>query len=706
MTQIITKNLFSAARAGQQIEQARQTEQGSAMALLNSLKGVSDTTYTIAADEFNKEMKIQEEAAIQQAVTDGTIAVKPDQYEADTREGHTAYDKAYNKASQAQVASNISVLARTRTAELAEQYKDDPDAFKGASVGLFESISEDYNLPEQTQAMLFQELTSEMGRYMPSIAANGYQKQKATQLAAQTEEYNTVSNIGLNTIRSGNLKAYEKDRLEVANRLDIMLSEGQINQQQYNESLNSFDKEAAAQLVIGNVERPLVKNDLTLAMEERNTWEKDMREAGLLSPDEIDKELNRVDNMIAAKQRAMKTETENYSRVQQSLETGAVMDYKDTKDKKAVNYLTEKTLGKNPDFSNPDVRRTASTIATKTGVVPEALLSDVRKSQFSDNPDVVMTGITTMQSLLTQRPEFKDQFDSKDIKFADSVTGFMNMGMPNEKAIALSREAQTTSFKDLQEVNLASIGSKEDYNSQVTKGLDNYLDNNLYKWTEFGEEISPEQQAGLRGDYDRLFKYHLGTTANVEGAKAATERDLRNKYGVTYINGKRELTAYPVEQMSLGIPSEQVAEDNPVTKQVQADFKEIARSQGRTKTTNITGTTQTVEKVDTSHLQLQPTGVVKQGVPVYQVYEKDDNGVFSPLTDTDDQGNITFKYWKYDTGVAAEAEQAEKDETVAEAQAKHQAVVERQAAIDEQIKQTTLGVAQDQQWGAMSQRRF
>lgn len=708
MAQIITKNLFNAAEAGQRIGQARQAQQGSAAALLDSLKGVTDTAYTVAASEFNKEMKVQEEAAIKQAVTDGTIAVKPEQYEVDTREGNTAYDQAYNKASLAQVASNVSVLARTRTAELAEQYKDDPDGFKGASVGLFESITEEYGFNTETQSMLFKELTNEMGRYMPSIAANGYQKQKAEQLAAQTQEFNTVVNIGLNTVRQGNLKEYQKDRLDIVNRLDVMLNEGQITQQQYNDQLTAFDKEAAGQLVVGNVERPLSKNDLTLAMKERNAWEKDMREAGLLSPDEIDRELQRVDSMIAAKQKAMKEETSNLSRLQHSLTTGSMMDYKNAKDKKAVNFLTDQTLGRNPNYNDPAVRATAVNIATKTGVVPESFLSDVRKSQFSDDPSVVMAGVTTVQSLLLQRPEFKDQFDSKDIKFADSVTGFMQMGMPPEKAIALTRESQTTSFKDLQQTNLATIGSKEDYNNQVTKGLDNYLDNNLYNWTEFGETISPEQEASLRGDYDRLFKHHLGTTANVEGAKAATERDLRNKYGVTYINGKRELVAYPPEQMTLGIPSEQVTEDNPVTKQAKEDLVSIARERGKVKTTTtVTATrSEVTEEVDTSSLQLQPTGVVEQGVPVYQIYEKDENGVFSPVTDTDEEGNVSFKYWRYDAGASQESEQAEQEETVAEAQEKHQKVIERQEAFDKQIRQTTLGVAPENQWSAMSQRGF
>ena len=195
MAQLITGNLFNAANAQSQIGQAKSYQTSSAMNTLNALKGVASVAQNISAVEFDKEMKVREEAAIEKAVTDGSIAVSSDMYAADLREGESAYDTAYNKSVQAGVASNISTLARTETARLAQQYKDDPDGFKGAEVGLFETIATENGLDTNAQNILFNEMKNEMSRYLPSIAASGYQKLKANQLKVEIKSKPSMKRI-------------------------------------------------------------------------------------------------------------------------------------------------------------------------------------------------------------------------------------------------------------------------------------------------------------------------------------------------------------------------------------------------------------------------------------------------------------------------------------------------------------------------------
>jgi hypothetical protein len=735
----ITDNLFNSARAESQIGQAQSYETSSALQLLNSLQGATSTAQSISADEFEKEMKLREQTAIETAVNQAEDDNRKRQLEADTaqqelqegvesrgaqaraeqtqaatmnfveRTGTTAYDIAYNKANRANVTANIATYARTEIAKLAQQYATDPDGFKGATVGLFEKIVEQYNLNPETQRIVFDEVMNENNRYLPNISVNGYKVMKDNQFAAQTKEAESLQNSALNTVRSGNMSKYRDDRANYIARLDIMRNEGFINSSQYNDAIVKMDKEASTQMLQGSVERALVVNNITGAIKERNSWEKDLRSSGLMSPDEIDSALSRVDSDIAARIKAIKEQATSAAFIADVWDNDGLLDYKDTTQKKAVNAFADQMLGANPDYSDPVNRQKAAIIANRTGVVPASTVSYIRKTQFSNDPQVVLEGVTTMQNLLATNPAFKDQFSSSDIKFADSVDGFISMGMEPQQAVDNAKAAQTTEFKDLQAANLIRIGDKADYTKRVNNGVSDFIGNQLDRWFEFGETITEEQRAKLTGDYDRLFKFHLGTTGNVEGAQKAVERDLRGKYGITYVNGVRELTAYPVEQTTLGVPSEQISEDNPVTKQWSQDKLTIAKDLGLVTQTRTgserEGTLQIVEEPDASSLSIQPTELVQQGIPLYQVYRKDENGIYSPVYDTDAEGNNVFKYWRYSSEQQQITREAEQAETVEQAQERHKKSIERTDAINRQIQQSTQSTGSNM-WGAMNQRRF
>ncbi len=657
MGYIITENLFSAAEAGQRIGQARQVEQSSAMNLLQSLKGVTNTAYTVVADEFNKEMKIQEEVDNEKGVTQGTIDVSPEQYAVDTQEGHTAYDKAYNKAQQAQVAANVSVLARTRTAELAQQFAQDPDNFKGATVGLFESITEEYGFQPEMQSVLFKELTSEMGRYLPSIAAKGYQKQKADQFAAQTAEYDTLTNVGLNTVRSGNLDKYTEDRDNVIDRLTIMRNEGQITQKQYNESVNTFDKEASSQLAIGSVERSLEVNDLDTAIAERDSWVKDMQESGLLSPDEIDRESSRLNSMIASKHKELaklykQNEEVAVSRdlVQEALESGVPLDYKNSVDKKAVNTSWEsQTVKKDAagnvisefKFEDPRQREAAIQFSLATGVIPEKVIKSMRTSMYSIDPDIAMRGVDMYMRFSETNPEFTKQMSDKDMAYAEKITGLVGSGMEIDVAVEQSKQFYAQEFQVRQEAAIKSIGSTQDMNDLVNKNVDSYIDE-AFDVTLIASQ--PDAPAMLTGDYERLLKHNLGMTGDLESADSLTKKQLSQKWGNTWKDGEQTLVAFAPEQVLAGSREEV----SWITNDWNETAAQVAEEKG----------------VAATDVVYQADQVTYRGEKAWKIYYKDAGGIMVPYA----QGKEG--YWTVNYKDTPEAKEAElrKAEEVSEAQ--------------------------------------
>lgn len=674
MAYLQTGSSFSPAQAQSKINQARQVEMSTGRAMLETLTQTTDIMQSHAAQEFNKEMELQQEISIQKAITDANIAVKPEQYVADIREGDNAYNIAWNKQQRANVATNVGTLIQSETTKLAEQHKYDPEAFKGAMTGLYESLQEEYNFQGETQGLIQQALMSETERYIGSISANGYARLKQETFAKEMELFDSSMNVAMNSYRTtGDVNRWNEDLEVMEVQIQNMLDNGDIDPSQALKMKQSIRTEGESQLLQGNIDRSLESGDLAAATRYMDAWEDNARKSGIMTPDEIDAELNRSTAAIKARKKAI---DDSYSAVTK-LTAGIPLDYKNKKDQKAVDAGLKSVLGDAPDFNDPMVRQTATQFAMTYGIVPSQLDSYIRASQFSQDPEVVNAGVTSMQSLLKAHPQLADQFSSKDLAFADSVVGYTDSGMNLEQAIDAARLTQTKTFKEKQDyVKATEFESNSDFIKKSASYANDYADDKVSAWFEFGEEINAQTMASVRSDYQRIFEYNLGRTGNVDGAKQATERDLNRKYGITYVNGKRELTAYPVEQMTLNITADQMTEDNPVTKQWNDTKLELQKQR--------TDSTWSAEKGSPVEFTLMPSTLTSQGAPIFQVFETDkETGISTPASYTDTDGTVKMRYWQYDQATADKALQEELLNT----QEKHKRVIQRQAELKAQFSQ-------------------
>lgn len=634
---VITGNLYNSAAGGGQVNQARSYEASTAMQLLNSIKGAADTAQSISAVEFEKELKQREQAAIEQGMRDGSMGVSQEQYEADLREGDSIYDQAYNKAQKAAVAANISVLARTESARLAEMYKDDPNAYTGAQVGLFETIVTENDLDVNTQQILFEEMRNEASRYLPTITQNGYRKAKDAQFAAQRQEIEELQNVALNTIRGGDITKYRDDREQYKARLELMLSEGLINQSQYNESINLFDKEAQSQLVVGDVERSLSKGDVGEAIRLQKQWEKEARESGLMSPDEIDVELNRTNSMIASTMKELKkrykdenTKLLSIDEVNQAINNGVGLYHANSADKKAVNSAFENGQmqltpegkvvivslpeGKKVsyDFSDPVQREMAVRFSIQTQVIPTVVKEQMQSTMYSNDPEIAARGLDMYNRLSEQQPEMLEQISSKDAAYAEKVNGLVNAGMPLKDAITQSKEFYKEDFSVRQKAIRDSY-DKDEWSSTIDNNVDDYIDSSFDR-SIFSSQ--PDAPILLKSDYERLFEHNLGMTGDAESAHNLTKKQLNKKWGSTYRNGEQTLIAYPPEKV--------LANSADEVEWIQEDWNNTA---------------ETVSK----ELGVKPEDVFYQaddktyrGAKVWKIYYKDEDGIIRPYKQGDE----------------------------------------------------------------------
>lgn len=627
MAYLQTGSSFSPTQAQSKINQARQVEMSTGRAMLETLTQTTDIMQSHAAQEFNKEMELQQEISIQKAITDANIAVKPEQYVADIREGDNAYNIAWNKQQRANVATNVGTLIQSETTKLAEQHKYDPEAFKGAMTGLYESLQEEYNFQGETQGLIQQALMSETERYIGSISANGYARLKQETFAKEMELFDSSMNVAMNSYRTtGDVNRWNEDLEVMEVQIQNMLDNGDIDPSQALKMKQSIRTEGESQLLQGNIDRSLESGDLAAATRYMDAWEDNARKAGIMTPDEIDAELNRSTAAIKARKKAV-DEANTASALLNT--NGIIGDYKNKKDVKAVDSFVKSQLGANPNWNDPNVRAYAIDVATRTGIVPTQVESYVRTQLYNPNAEQATDAIRLLRDTLDANPSFTNQFSQNDIEYAVTANQLMDSGYDPATAFANTKVLMSEDGKAQYQFNTRKKTKKQletkSYN-EATNLMDDMVDSGWFA----SDDIPESTKIAFLRDYDTIKNANLHRT-NTESATELTKIAMKAKWGQTNINGKPELMAYPPERL---IGNDMSGENTVWISNQANDFKEELKSGGYVN--------------DLKNVRIVPSRAARSGVPIYSV-DVLKNGVYEPLIDPASGKLITFEpnYSKY-----------------------------------------------------------
>lgn len=273
-------------------------------------------------------------------------------------------------------------------------------------------------------------------------------------------------------------------------------------------------------------------------------------------------ELGSVMEGIARSEREGQKKGEDLESARQAYGLGVPMDPEDSHAKKGVgllfNALTQDSPPGSPDYVNRAVDVTA-----KVGVAPEPAISWVRSQLIGGDPKAAAQAADMVSRLESANPRAVPfAMDPKSKAIANTVNEAVAAGTDPTMAVTMARKnAEESDNKTLDEKWAQVVGTN-------VKGLEsqgNALQSRLASDERFKPGMFtslPQVPLAMQSEFDVLTRdYFRFTGGDVKQARDLATRDLTHVWGVSEVNGKRQIMAYAPEAMFPGLTPANVRED-------------------------------------------------------------------------------------------------------------------------------------------------
>lgn len=287
---------------------------------------------------------------------------------------------------------------------------------------------------------------------------------------------------------------------------------------------------------------------------------------GAISVNEYQSYLSKIGNNEDAA--VTKSAAQDALRLQ--LESGMGIDPTNKEQVKAVDQLFQDQMTQAGVKQGEERWQEAATSVMKRfNVLPPSVESWARRSVLNGDPAQAAVGAAFFERLHEANPAAYDYFkDTKLTSFASQLNENLKVNMDPIKAYELAHKnvyEQTPAVQQALEQRFRKDKVSIDSVDQLRADME---DDPRFGVRWFGmntkvpdvAETTPAAVA-MRADYDRLvWEYYQDNGGDADQAKALASATVRGAYGVTEINGKREVVKYPIES-TYGLRPELVRAD-------------------------------------------------------------------------------------------------------------------------------------------------
>jgi hypothetical protein len=202
-------------------------------------------------------------------------------------------------------------------------------------------------------------------------------------------------------------------------------------------------------------------------------------------------------------------------------------------------------------------------IAAKTGITPQPMIDWARTQLVSGQPAAAVSAAETLMRLSEANPRgtpYALKGDPETVAAAKLVSDAVSAG--TDPVAAVEHARQIMSMSDGQKQAL-----EERYKAQgLAANSDSVLKNELKHQPQYNggifTGIPSEIPPTMSGEFEQLRQqYFKLTNGNAVQAADLAMNDLKNSWGITQANGKREFMQYAPEAMHPGLTSEALRAD-------------------------------------------------------------------------------------------------------------------------------------------------
>lgn len=179
-------------------------------------------------------------------------------------------------------------------------------------------------------------------------------------------------------------------------------------------------------------------------------------------------------------------------------------------------------------------------LVKQTGIVPDQVKSMVRSMAVAGNAEQSMAMANLVDHIQTVSPSAISQFSADEKAFTLQVQEMVRAGTAPTTAVDLVRTrvfATSPAERDIVAANYRDeSGDNED-------ALDDLIDDDFDSLFTF----QPEAPSLLQAEFERLSETYFLKTHEINAARSLAWQDLQAVWGVSTINGSRQLMKYPPE---------------------------------------------------------------------------------------------------------------------------------------------------------------
>jgi hypothetical protein len=234
-------------------------------------------------------------------------------------------------------------------------------------------------------------------------------------------------------------------------------------------------------------------------------------------------------------------------RAQQILTGAMPVDPNSKDDRKTIDRAFEATdLTQRLAEGDPGSAAALTSLAEKTGYIPDAASSQLRAMSVNGTPESKIFAYETAANLMREKPGILEGSDhSKRLK--DDATLYetytVDMGLAADQALARIEELRTPEFEKRREALKKDAGDflKEVRGDELAAEFDGWF-------TAAPDLGGSPRQAGLVTDaYRELVREHYIRTGDKEIARAMAKKDILRTYAVSEATEKKRLMRFPPE---------------------------------------------------------------------------------------------------------------------------------------------------------------
>lgn len=273
-------------------------------------------------------------------------------------------------------------------------------------------------------------------------------------------------------------------------------------------------------------------------------------------------------------------------------------------------------------------------LSKSSNIMPEVVQNIFRTvSNPMVSPEDATFALETYEKFMSEvhNEALINQIPDESMVFLEMMSNFTSAGMATADSIAAVRNQMDSQSAD--ELRRKTRIAKDHVSSgELTKNFESMIKkDSKYSsfWQRWGMGADTIASHGMAIDFENQFQYFLTLGANVEAAEQAAYKKVSAVYGISEINGRKEIMRNGPEA-SLGMDTDQVKEmfHNDMTRLYEVD--------------------------DASNLVIKPHATTEfEGLPTYQVYSQDEFGQLHLETDE----NLKSVVWTPDVDVYNKAQE-------------------------------------------------